>query len=137
MVAKAIGDEAFVNLLLSASGLHKRLELERVDPAFGAFWQTIARALPGARVVAIATGGHGTLPPFASGPRTRSSPPLDIGVHLVDPRVRADWFRLRGDTSIRVLSLGDVAIALRSSGLRMSTSSKPAGAYSPAASTRA
>lgn len=121
LVAKAIGDEAFVNLLLSASGLHKRLDLERVEPAFAAFWQTIARALPGARVVPIATGGHSTLDSvrlWAEDAELEAARVLrDIGIHLVDPRVRADWFRLRGDTSIRVLSLGDVAIALRSNGL--------------------
>lgn len=119
-VAAAVGDEAFVRLVLSAVGLHKRLELERIDPAFGAFWQAIARSLPTARVVPIATGGHGTIEAvrlWADEAELAAAKVLhDLGIDLVDPAVRADWFRLRGDTPIRVLTLGDVSIALRSKG---------------------
>jgi len=107
--------------VLCAAGLHKRLELERIEPAFGAFWQAIARALPAARVVPIATGGHGTVESvrlWAYDAELAAADVLhDLDVHLVDPSVRADWFRLRGDTPIRVLTLRDVAIALRSKGL--------------------
>ena len=120
-VAAAIGDDAFVALVLDAAGLHKRLELERIEPAFGLFWQAIARALPAARVVPITNGGHGTVESvrlWADEAELAAADVLhDLGIHLVDPTVRAEWFRLRGETPIRVLSLGDVAIALRSKGL--------------------
>lgn len=119
-VAAAVGDEAFVSLVLSAAGLHKRLDLERIEPAFGAFWQAIARSLPAARVVPIATGGQGTVEAvrlWADEAELAAAKVLrDLGINLVDPAVRAEWFRLRGDTPIRVLTLGDVSISLRSKG---------------------
>lgn len=121
VVAAAVGDEAFVNLVIGAAGLHKRLELERIEPAFGMFWQAIARELPGKRVVPSAAGGHGTVESvrlWAEEPELAAADVLhELGIELVDAAVRADWFRLRGYLPIRVLTLGDVAIALRSKGL--------------------
>ncbi len=120
-IADFMGDAEFVRLLVSAADLKGRLERERINPVLGAFWPEIARALPSANVVPKVAGGRATVESvrlWADETELAAASLLtDLDIHLIDPKVRADWFRLRGDTPIRVLNLGDLVHALHSKDL--------------------
>jgi hypothetical protein len=116
------GDEAFVRLLIAAHELHERLEKERIEPTFGAFWESILESLPDAAVVPIETGGHGTpaaVRLWAETAEVKAAPVLqDLGISLVSHHVRAEWYRLRGgELGLRNLNLADLNAALRTKGL--------------------
>ena len=122
LIAANAGDEAFVQLLISARDLRERLESDRIESAFGSFWDSILESLPDAAVVPIETGGHGTTASvrlWAEEAEGFAAPVLrDLDLSLVAAGVRAEWFQLRsGQIGPRNLTLADLNASLRERGL--------------------
>jgi hypothetical protein len=121
-LAATVGDVAFVALLTSARDVSRRIDSERIEPAFAEFWARIETSIPSMSVVP-AEGGHRGTPDtvrlWVDDAELAAAGLLEeLGVRLVDRTVRAEWYGLRGAvTGLRNLTLGDLAGALSRQGL--------------------
>jgi hypothetical protein len=120
-LVNAIGDASFVALLAAARDLARRRENDRTEPVFAEFWEQIEQTLPKAPVVPVEGGTRATpevVRLWSDESELAAAEVLDaLGVRLVERGVRADWYGLRGAVAgLRVLSLGDVVVALRQRG---------------------
>lgn len=121
-LVEAIGDTRFVSLLGAARDLARRGETDRIESVFADFWTQIERSLPGAPVMPVERSARAAPESVRLWSDESELAAVDVlgafGIRLVERSVRADWYGLRGAVAgLRVLTLGDVVVALRGRGL--------------------
>lgn len=121
-LAEAVGDSKFVALVTAARDLARRIDSERIEPAFDEFWAQIEKTIPGAAVVPAGGGVRATPDTVRLWADDAELAAVDLlgelGIRLVERSVRADWYGLRGGVvGLRNLTLGDLVLALQQRGL--------------------